>query len=71
MRKRFFDDNMKTYALRASKLSWVPTNLTIAVTFNPIMSFIQPLEADILFWDNHPNREMHKRFFDDNLNKMR
>ena len=65
MHKRFFDDNSKTYALRAFKVSWVPTHSTIAVTFNPIMTYLRPSEAEILFWDNHPNREMHKRFFDD------
>ena len=66
MRKRFFEDNLKTYDLRASKMSCVPTNSTIAVTFNPIMTYLRPSEAEILFWDNHPNRVMHKRFFDDN-----
>ena len=35
MCKRFFDDNLKTYALRALKVSWVPTNSTIEVTFKP------------------------------------
>ena len=66
MCKRFFDDNLKTYALRALKVSWVPTYSTIEVTFEPIMTYLRPSEAEILFWDNHPNREMHKRFFDDN-----
>ena len=69
MCKRFFDDNLKTYALRALKLSWVPTNSTIAVTFNPIMTYLRPSEAEILFWDNHPYREMNKRFLDDNSKK--
>ena len=62
MRKRFFEDNLKAYAFRALKMSWVPTNSTIAVTFNPIMTYLRPSEAEILFWDNHPNREMYKRF---------
>ena len=67
MHKRFFDDNSKTYAFRALKVSWVPTNsTTIAVTFNPLITYLRPSEAEILFWDNRPNREMHKRFFDDN-----
>ena len=69
MRKRFFDDNSKTYAFRALKVSWVPTNSTIAVTFNPIRTYLRPSEAEILFWDNHPHRELHKRFFDDNSKK--
>ena len=68
LRKRFCEDNLKTYAFRASNMSQVPTNSTIAVTFNPIMTHLRP-EAEILFWDNHTNREMHKRFFDDNSNK--
>ena len=63
MCKRFFDDNLKTYALRALKVSWVPTNSTIEVTLKPIMTYLRPSEADILFWENNPNREMHKRFF--------
>ena len=50
-------------------MSWVPTNSTIEVTVKPIMTSLRPSEAEILFWDNHPNREMHKRFFDDNSNK--
>ena len=66
MCKRVFDDNLKTYALRALKVSWVPTNSTIEVTFKPIMTYRRPSEVEILFWDNHPNCEMHKRFFDDN-----
>ena len=53
MRKRVLEDNLKTYALKASNMSWVPTNSTIAVTFNPIMSYLRHSEADILFWDNH------------------
>ena len=70
MCKRFFDDNLKTYALRALKLSFVPTNSTIAVTLKSIMTYLRPSEAaEILFWDNHPNREMHKRFFDDDSKK--
>ena len=67
MCKPFFDDNLKTYALRALKVSWVPTNSTIEVTFKSIMTYLRPSEAEILFLDNHPNREIHKRFFDDNL----
>ena len=63
MCKRFFDDNLKTYALRALKVSLVPTNSTIEVTLKPIMTYLRPSEADILFWENNPNREMHKRFF--------
>ena len=51
MCKRFFDNNLKTYALRALKVS-----------FKPIMTYLRPSEAEIVFWDNHPNREMHKRF---------
>ena len=66
MCKRFFDDKLKTYALRALKVSWVPTNMTIEVNFKPIMTYLRPSEPEILFWENHPNREMHKRFFDDN-----
>ena len=66
MCKRFFDDNLKTYVLSALKVSWLPTNSTIEVTFKPIMTYLRPSEAEILFCDNHPNREMHKRFFDDN-----
>ena len=69
MCKRFFDDNSKTYALRALKVSWVPINSTIAVTFKPIITYLQPSEAEILFWDNHPNRKIHKRFLDDNSKK--
>ena len=69
MHKRFFDDNSKTYALRALKVSWVPTNSTIEVTLNTIMTFLRPSEAEILFWDNHSNREMRNRFFDDNSKK--
>ena len=64
-----FEDNLKIYAFRASNISWVPTNSTIAVTFNLIMTYLRPSEVEILFWDNHTNREMHKRFFDDNSNK--
>ena len=55
MCKRVFDDNLKTYALRDH-----------CSHFKPIMTYLRPSEAEILFWDNHPNREMHKRFFDDN-----
>ena len=66
MHKRFFDDNSKTYALRALKMSWVHTHSTIAATFNPKITYLRPSEAEILFWDNHPHRELHKRFFDDN-----
>ena len=69
MRKRFFEDNLITYAFGASKMSWVHTNSTIAVTFNPIITYLRPSEAEILFWDNHPHRELHKRFFDDYSNK--
>ena len=69
MHKRFFDDNSKTYAFRALKVSWVPTNSTIAFTFNPIITYLRPSEAEILFWDNHPHRELHKRFFDNNSKK--
>ena len=54
MRKRFFEDNLKAYAFRALKMSWEPTN--------PIMTYLRPSEAEILFWNNHPNREMYKRF---------
>ena len=69
MHKLFFDDNSKTYAFRASKMNWVPTDSTIAVTFNNIITYLRPSEAKILFWDNHPHRELHKRFFDDNSKK--
>ena len=47
--KRFFDDNLKIYALRALKVSWVPTNATIKVNFKPIMIYLRPSEAEILF----------------------
>ena len=57
-----FEDNLKNYAFRASNMSWVPTNSTIAVNFNPMMTYLRPSEAEILFWDSHTNREMHKRF---------
>ena len=70
MCKRFFDDNLKTYALRVLKVSWVPTNSTIEVTFNPFLTYLRPSsEAEILFRDNHPHRELHQRFFDDNSKK--
>ena len=40
MCNRFFDDNLKTYALMALKVSCVPTNSTIEVTFKPIMTYL-------------------------------
>ena len=42
MCKRFFDNNLKTYAYWSLKVSWVPTNSTIAVIFNPITSYLRP-----------------------------
>ena len=45
----FFEDNLKTYAFRASEMSWVPTNSTIAVTYNPIITYLRPSEAEMLF----------------------
>ena len=42
-------------------MSWAPTHSTIAVTFNPIITYLRPSEAEILFWDNHPHRELHKK----------
>ena len=47
-----------------------PKCLGYPLTFNPIMTYLRPSEADILFWDNHPHRELHKRFFDDNAKKI-
>ena len=43
---------------------------TIAVTFNPLITYLRPSKAEILFWDNHPHRELHKRFFDDSNLEM-